>query len=296
MKRLFLPIFVFLLLACNSALLGAFELEVLAGVDGMTFNPDKTSAHTEPDMDTEFVSYPYLLANVSFRQYITEILNFSVNLERDNVLQNSINAVLGAKTDFINVNFGIFMGLTDKFTRPDAGITGNLELIAFKIVYLSVYGSSTLGVQYGFTSNNYRETAGIKLGFSLGNATLSVSSGMKSFSRQIEDDIFLDDTLHRFLLNLDFLIKDFNISGYVNVGYQSYSRVYKKDALEFTDSLNAYLAGFGVHWHNKPLGVKLGFEMPFILSAEFPMTVTKEYLLFSRLYAGIVYSFDKGKL
>jgi len=293
MKRLFLPLFVFFTLACNSAFLRAFELEVLAGVNGMTFNPNKTDAYTEPDTDKEFISYPYFLTNVNFRHNITEILNFSANIERDNILQNSISAVLGAKTDFINVNFGVFMGLTDKFNKPDAGITGNLELIALKTVYLSLSGMSTLGAQYGFTSGTSREAGKIKLGFSMGSAILSLSSEVKSLSKEIEDGIFTDDILQKYLVNLDFLIKDFNTSGYVNAGYQVYSRVYKKDALEFTDRISAYFAGFGFHWHHKPWAFKAGFEMPFILSAEFPMTVTKEYLLFSRLYAGIVYSFDK---
>jgi len=291
MKRFFIHFSLFLLFLCNSAFLGAFELEIGVGINGLTYDPDKISAYSEPDTEKEFTNYSYFLANVNFRQNISEILNFSLNFERDNVLQNSLSAVFGAKTDFINVNFGVFMGFPDKFTQSDTGITGNLEFLAFKTILLSVSGLSTLGAQYDFTSNNSRETAKIKLGFYIGSLVPSFSAEMKSFSREVETGIFKDDTLYRFLLNMDFLLKDFIISGYVNAGYQVYSRVYKKDA-EYTDKLNSYLAGFGFYWHGKPLGFKLGLEVPFLLSAKSPMTVSNEYLSFTKAYAGLVLTIE----
>jgi hypothetical protein len=295
MKRFLLPLFVFLLFICNSAFLKASELEILGGFNGLTYNPDKTDAYSEPDTEKHFTYYPFGLANVNFRHDISEILNFSLNIERDNVLQNSFSTILGVKTDYINVNFGVFAGLTDKFTRPDAGITGNLELIAAEILFLSISGSSTIGTQYSFTSNNARETAGIKLGVWIGNTIPSISAEMKNFSRQVEDNIFTDDTLYRFSFKLDFLIKNTNTSGYVNTGYQVYSRTYKKETLEFTDSLSSYFAGFGLYWQSKPLGFKIGAEMPFVITPEAPMTAahfTKDYFLFSKAYAGVVFTFE----
>jgi hypothetical protein len=293
MRRFFSPLFALLMLICNSAFLRAFELEVLGGYNGLSFNPYKIEAYSEPNKDKEFIYFPFFLANVNVRHNISEIMHLSFNFERDNVLQNSFSTIFGVKTDYINVDFGFFAGMADKITKPDAGIIGNLELIASKAVFLSISGSSTLGVKYGFTSNNFRETAGVKLGFWAGSTIPSFSADIKSFSRQVEDDIIIDDTLYRFLFNMDFLIKNTNTTGYFNTGYQVYSRVYKKDALEFTDALNSYLAGFGFHWHRKPMGFKIGVEVPFILSAVSPMTVTNNYLRFSKAYAGFVYSFDR---
>jgi hypothetical protein len=293
MKRFLLPLLVFFILICNSAFLGAFELEVLGGFNGFSFNPYKTDAYSEPDTDKEFTFYPYWLGNINFRQNISEILNFYVNIERDNVLQNSLSALFGAKTDYINVKFGVFMGLTNEFTIPDAGIIGNLELILDKTLFLSLSGSSTLGTPYGFTSNNSRETAGIKLGTWTGSIIPSISADLKSLSKQGENDVFTDDTLYRFLVNLDFLLKNSNVTGYVNGGYQVYSRVIKKETLEFTDSLSTYLAGFGLYWHGKPLGFKIGAEVPFLISSKSTMAISNKYLFFSKVYVGFVYTFEK---
>jgi hypothetical protein len=294
MKRLFLPIFVFLLLAGGWGLLGAFELEVVGGVDGLTFQPDKTSAYTEPDTDKQFKPYPFGLINITFRHNFSETLNFCVNFEKDNILQNSINAVFGVKTDYFSVKFGPFLGLIDNFNVPDAGITGNMEVTIPGIIFLSIGGSSTLGSKYEYTGDNYRETAGIKLGFWLENAIPSFSVNIKSFSRQIEESLAVEDTLFRFLYNMEFYAKNSNVSGYVNLGYQAYTRVYKRGGLEFSDELNSWLTGFGLSWQViKPLCLKAGVEMPFFVSATEPMTIEPEFWSLLKIYAGFVYSFDK---
>ncbi|WP_461246784.1 hypothetical protein, partial [Treponema sp. R6D11] len=99
-------------------------------------------------------------------------------------------------------------------------------------------------------------------------------------------------TLYRFLFNLDFLVKNTNTTGYVNGGYQVYSRTYKKDTFGITDKLNSYFAGFGLYWKGKPMGFKIGAEIPFIISAEDPITINGNYLLYSKAYAGFVFTFD----
>jgi hypothetical protein len=291
MKRFLLPLFVFLLFISNSAFLAASELEILGGINGLTYDPDKIDAYSEPDTPKEFTKYQYILANVNFRHNISEILNFSLIFERDNVLRNSLSTLFGVKTDYINVDFGLFTGLTDKFDGLDVGITGNLELIAANILFFSISGSSTLGERYTFTSNNSRETAGAKLGFWVGDAIPSISADMKTFSRKDEFNTFTD-LFYRFSFNLDFLLKNINSSGYINTGYQVYSRNYKKEGDKFTDSLSSYFAGLGFYWHNEPVGFKVGAEVPFIISAEDPMTVSKNYFLFSKLYAGVVITFE----
>jgi len=295
MKRFLLSLLAFALFICNSAFSGASELEILGGFNGFTYDPNKTDAYSEPKKEKEFLYYPFLLANINFRHNISEIMNFSLNVERDNVLQNSLSTLFGVKTDYVNVNFGIFAGLTDKVSMPDTGFTGNLELVAAEILFFSISGSSTVGTQYGFTANNFRETAGAKLGFCIGNFIPSISADMKTFSR-IEDDISMSDTLYKFSFKLDFFIKNTNTSGYVNGGYQTYSRLYKKEVkdvmTDYKDSLTSYFVGFGLYWHDKPAGFKIGTEMPFMVIPEEPMIAASNNPLFLKAYAGVVFTFD----
>ena len=291
MKRLFLPIFVFLLLAGGIGLLGAFEVEVIGGVDGFTFKPDQTWAYTEPDTEKQFIPFKYWLASASFRYNISESLNWSINYERDNLMQNSVNALFGAKTDYFNVKFGPFLGFTDDFSIPDAGIIGNLELNLPGIVSLSIAGSSTLGSQYNFTSHTYRETAEVKLGFWIQNAIPSFSANIKFLSRQMDESVVVDDILFRYLFTLELFTKNHSVSGLINLGYQTYKRIYKKSNTEFPDKLSSWLAGVQVNWQIfRFLCLKAGFEMPLFISAEDPMTVTQEPFLTSRLYGGVVLS------
>jgi len=291
MKRLFLPIFVFLLLASGMNLLGAYELEVIGGVNGFTFPPDKTMAYYDPDSQNLFTPYIYGLVNIAFRHNISDILNWSVNFERDNIQKNSVSALFGAKTDLFNVKFGPFIGFIDDFAIPDAGIIGSLDLNIPGIIFLTISGSSTLGSQFDFTSPNYRETAGIKLGFWMENAIPSFSANIKFFSRQINDLLVIEDTLYRYLFNLELFAKSSNVSGFINLGYQTYKKVYKKGRSESSDELNSGLAGFGVNWQiNRPLCIKVSLEVPLFVSAIEPMTVEQEPLTFSKFYAGVVYT------
>jgi len=292
MKRFLLPLLVLLLFICNTAFSGASELEILGGFNGLTYNPSKIDAYSEPDTGKVFTYYPFWLANINFRHNISELMNFRLNIERDNILQNSLSTLFGVKTDYINVNFGIFAGLTDKLAIPDAGITGNLELTSEKALFFSVSGSSTLATRYSFTSNNFRETAGVRLGVWIGNTIPSISADMKTFSKHIEGDISTNDTLYKFSFKLDFLVKNTNTSGYVIGGYQIYSRTYKREKIAFTDTLNSYFTGFGLYWYDKPVGFKIGIEVPFIILPKYPMTAAPTYLLFSKAYAGFVFTFD----
>jgi len=291
MKRLFLPIFVFLLLMGGIGLLGAYELEVMGGVNGFTFQPDKTRAYYDPDSENLFTPYDYWLVNITFRHNISETLNWSVIFERDNVLKNSISALFGAKMDLFNVKFGPFIGFIDDFVIPDVGIIGSLDLNLPGIVSLTISGSSTLGSQFDFTSANYRETAGIKLGFWMENAIPSFSANIKFYSRQINDLLVIDDTLFRYLFNLELFAKNSNISGFINLGYQTYKKVYKKGRSESSDEISSALVGFGLNWQiMRSLCLKAGLEIPLLVSAIDPMTVDQEPLLFSKVYAGIVYT------
>jgi len=293
MRRLFLPIFVFLLLVGGNGLLEAFELDVIWGVNNLTFDPEKTSSYTESGTEIELKPYLYKLVNLSIRHDISETLNFCLNIERDNILQDSVNAEFGIKTDNFGVKFGPFLGVVDYYHISDIGITGILELIAPGAVFLSIDGSSTLSVPYGLIGNNSRETAGIKLGFWMGNIIPSFSASIKSLSSQEEENLVLDDTLYKFLASLDFFAKNSNVSGYISYGYQVYTRVYKKGGLESSDKLSTLLAGFGLNFQvTRPLEFKIGFEMPFRFSTTEPITAPKFWFI-SKAYAGFVYTFAK---
>jgi hypothetical protein len=291
MKRLFLPIFVLLLLAGGVGLLGAIELEFMWGVDGFTLPLDKTSAYAEPGAEKQFLPYAYWLVNMSFSHNISESLDLYINFERDKLLQNSINALFGAKTDYFNVKFGPFLGLLDDFSIPDIGIIGNMELNIPGIVSLSISGSSTLGSQYAFTSQTNRETAGAKIGFWIDNVIPSFSAIINYISRQPEEFIVIDDTLLKYYLSMEFYAKNSNISGFINLGYQTLKRIYKRGDLEFSDELSSWLAGFGISWQIiRQLCIKAEIEIPFFISSPEPLIVTQESLLFSRLFTGVVYS------
>jgi len=256
----------------------------------MTFHPDKTRTYAESG--DEFGPYPYALGNISLRRDITKSLSFNINLERDNILQNSMNIRLISRTDHFKFEFGPFLGLTDSAGKPDAGIIGELELTFPGIFYISIHGSSTLGSKIDKFSPNTRETLGTKTGFWIKSTVISLYADYKSLSWQKEEYLTIRDANVRFCACLDFFGKNSKVTGNVFTGYQKYYRYYKRGNLETSDALSSWLAGAEFNFQvTRPLGIIIGFEVPFYNVPENPLTVTNRFILLSKLYAGFVYSF-----
>jgi len=280
-----------LIILSNYSVLGAFELEITAGVDGMTFHPDKKRPLS--DSNEIFEPYPYGLANFNFKQDVTESIFFSINIERDKILQNSLDLRVASRTDRFKFEFGPFIGMTDDFEIPDIGVIGELELTFPGIFFISISGSSTLGAQIDFLSSNSRQTAGAKAGFWLGSLIMSVSANYKNLSRQKEEYLFVVDTLTRFGGSMDFYAKNSRTTGSFYGGYQIYSAEFIRGTLETSDKLNSWYAGAQLQWQvTQPLELKIGFEIPFKHAPVSSFTITEEFMLLSKIYAGFIYTFD----
>jgi len=290
MKRLFLQyVCIVLLLFGGAGILSAYELEFTAGVNGMTFHPDKTRAYT--DTGDIFEAYPFGLGALNFRHDVSETFSFSINLERDNILKNSLNAMLKSRTDNFRFEFGPFFGLPDGLEFPDTGIIGELELAFPGIFFISISGSSSLGSHIDFFSENSRETAGVKAGFWIKGTVLSFSASYKNLARQEEEFLIVTDSLTRYCGSLDFYAKRSRVTGSFFGGYQTYSRNYKRGNLDFSDVLSAWYAGMELKIQvSKPLELKFGLEIPIKNIPVEPLIITDDFIFLSKAYAGFVYS------
>jgi len=298
MKRLFLQYICLVLLFTGSfGLLGALELEINGGMNRLTFHPDRTRAHTEPETSKEFGEYPFALANFSIRHDITNTMAFSFNYERDNILQNNVNFRFVTRSDHFKIDFGPFVGIFDDLSMPDAGIMGTFELTLPGIAFLSLSVVSSLGTQFDFTSENFRESLEGKLGFWLPGMILSVSANTRNLSRySVEDENILtrDDFLTRYTTGINFYSKNSPISLDLNAGHQTMRRIYKRGTgiWEYTDQLESFFGNFELQLQvSKPVRVKLGFEMPFFIKSKEPMTVVPEFWNLYKASAGFVYTF-----
>lgn len=272
-------------------------MELTGGINLMTYHPDRTRAHSEPDNETsEFSYYPMGIANFRLGGDINDFLGFKINLERDNILQNSLNITFSARTDFFKLEFGPFVGLCDSFDTPDGGIIGGLELSLPGIAALSISGFTTLGTSFDFTSNNYREGLEAGLRLWLPKTIITASAGTKGLSRSKEGELgtlVRYDDLKRLMLNLDFYSKGSPVVVTVKGGYQIYSREYERGNTKINDTVNSFFAGFDIQLEiSSSFKLKAGGEIPFMLSAEEPMTVTSEFLNLSKFTIGFIANLD----
>ena len=282
-----------LFFAGSLSFLGALEIEFAGGVNNLTFHPQSELEYGEGNRRLQ--AYPYGLLNLIIRGDLSGILSYDISIERDNILQNSITGALITRTDNFRFEFGLFMGISDKFDTPDMGFTGNIEFTLPGIGYLSLSGSSTLGDYMAFTSNNRRETAEIKLGYwLLDNFILTLSAETKSFTRHYGTPNLtaIRDQLTRYQFSIEYYDKNSPYTVRLDTGYETLSRAYTRgNRIPAKDELNALFAGVELNWQiTHPIRIKAGIEIPINITPVAPLTVAPG-LGFFKAYAGITYSF-----
>lgn len=295
MKRLFFTLLCLVLLFCNQGgLLGALEMEVIAGVNNLTFQPDRTQAHSSSS-NSQFQASPFFIGNISIKGSVSEIINLNINYIRDNILQNNLDLRLSAQTEFFNFEVGAFVGLTDNLDKPDAGIIGNIDFTYPGIIFISLGGSSTLGTSYEMSSANFRETVNLKIGFWLPYVIPSFSLTTKSLTRQVDSGsgtfLTINDYLVRIMASADFYSKRHSATLRIDAGYEILKRDYASAGVTDRDRLSAFFAGFEVKWNvNDSLKFLIGGEVPFMVKITEPVTSTNDFSLFSAR-AGFIYTF-----
>jgi hypothetical protein len=273
---------------------GALEIGAIGGVDNLTFHPDRVTPHGESVKYKQFQAYPYGFGDLFLKDEISSNVGYNLFISRDNILQNSISAKITTSSDYLNVEFGPFVGINDHFDKPDVGISGAFELAIPGIAFLGFSGSSSLGSKHEFMSKNSRETAQVKLGFWLPNVIPSVSAGTKSYTRRLEDSTEIRDELLRLQGSLDFHGKDIPVIFRLDGGYEVLTRSYKNE-IEITDKIDAIFVGAEVKWQvTQPLRIIAGFELPVKYTAAEPMENPDNMFKLFKAHAGITYTFFKN--
>jgi len=272
-------------------------MELTGGVNGMTYHPETNKTHSElGNSDKEFSPYPMGLMNFRLIGDINDTMSYKIKIDRDNVLQNSVNIALLAKTDYFMMEFGPFVGVCDNFDIPDAGISGAMEVSLPGIFSFSLAGSTTIGSNLEFTSNNFREILEAKLMLWFPGMLLTGTVNTRSLDRYSEDSegnsLIRNNSLTRFMLGLDFYSKSWPVVVNLEGGYQIYSRKHTYGNRYNTDEIKSYFGGLRLDVHvSESLKIITGLEIPFLITSEEPMTVTPEFMNLCKFTAGFAYTF-----
>ena len=293
LTAILLGIFLF----CSNRPLGAVEVELIGGVNFLTYLPNKSRAYIDPDLEKkEFQPFPFGFGKFSIKNDLAENMAFSINLIRDNIIRNNIEGIFIAETEYFSFQLGPFLGMPDpdnnKLDKPFFGLLSNIELSYPGIVFLELSGSITLGQEFEFTSGHYRETGGLRLGFWLPSAIPSVSVNYKNF-KKIDPFLTIHDTLTRYQFSIDFYSKKYPATFRVDAGYQTLTRFYDNDITEaLTDELSNFFAGFELRWQtSNTIKMIFGAELPVYNIAEPPMTAP-DFFRMPKATIGFIFSRD----
>jgi len=269
---------------------GALELELSGGLNNLTFHPDRVTGHSVSRNYKKFQSYPFFVGDFVMQSNSFEKLGFKIHFSRDNILRNSLYGQVKANLDYVNLEFGPFIGMDDSLGVPEVGIKGGFEVTFPGIVFFSLNGSSSLASKYDFFSDNTRETAEFRIGFWVPHVIPSISASIKGYTRRPDDTVELRDELIRLQLSADINTKNFPLLVRIDAGYEILSRSYdreKSNGSSIKDELSAVFVGAEAKMQvNKMVKVILGFEIPVYCITEEPMEKPLSFSLF-KAQAGI---------
>ena len=285
MKTVFSYTCVILMIIFPIGLIGALELEVSGGLNNFSWNPEKAAA------GGVFEPYQSFVFKAGLKGDISKAWSFDVNIERDNILQNNIDFRLKTMTDNFGFEFGIFTGINDSFNALSMGISGALQLNWHGILYASIGGSSTIGSQFDFTGNNFRESAELKIGFTLPVVIPVLYICTKSYTENTDTSSTINK-LDRFGLNAEFYFsKTSPVSFSVGGGYQSLTWTHK-DAAQTADEISAIYAGFDIQYSvSKNLRFMLGGEIPLVVIPTPPLKSSEEFWMMFKAFGGVSIKF-----
>ena len=251
----------------------------------MAWQPEVNVTHGIFDPRTVFIG------NMSLRGEISSAWAFSFNIERDNILWNSVDFRLKTRTDYFSFEFGAFTGMSDAFGASDMGILGSMELTWPGIMFFSIGGLSTIGTLFDFTGEDFRESAELKLGFWLPFVIPVLSMNTRSYTEHINNWV-CRTTLTRLQLSAEFFNKTSPVSFIVMGGYQTLMRDYLVPVYENpADGISSLYLGFDFQYSIvKNFRIIIGGEVPVVLFPDEHLKLQNE-LAAIKYYFGFILSY-----
>jgi hypothetical protein len=281
---LFVLVFIGALLLSPCGSLGAVEVEVTAGMGNLAFDPNRKKAFDEEI--TQFAGYDFIMGGLNVKGDILDKFGYNVRFNRDIILQNTLSGSFLVDLDYVNFEFGPFVGILSTPEKVmNVGLTGGIGFAYPGIIFLSVKGASTIGTQFEYRGDYSQESGEVVIGFWLPHVIPTASASVKSFTKLDKNYILIRDECIRYQASAEIFAKNFPLTLRFDFGYETLTRSYKNkkwdtdsgDPDEVNDDVRidevmAMFVGGEVKWQiSKHLRIIAGYEMPIYTWAEKPV-------------------------
>ena len=281
-----------LILILISGNLSALEIEFGGGGSNLAFDPNREKSLG--DDEKQFYSSFSPLGYIFLKDEFTDKIGFNIRYEKDIILRNRLGGIIAVNLNYLKMEFGPTMSVFNTYEQPlNIGIQGGLQLAYPGIIFGTFKGSSSIGSQNGIPGDNSQSTAEVNLGFWLPNVIPVLSVSTKSFTKQEDDDLLIQDQLTRYQFSADVFSKNVPFTIRIDMGYESLKRSYKNEnSSSDTDELKAIYFGFEGRWRVvTPLCLIFSLEMPVHSWASQPMKNPDKDLILYQFFAGASLTF-----
>ncbi|MDR1308048.1 MAG: hypothetical protein LBK74_10810 [Treponema sp.] len=273
----------------SGGLLFGLDLSAVMGGGNLSFNPRED----EPLGSGEFTGHPYPFGRIVLTDRVSETLGYSVSLERDPVLRNTLNGELRVTAGLFSFSLGPLFGLFDTRENPlKPGVSAGIGVDLPGIIFASLRGGAVFGSLH--EKGDYTlETGSIALGFWLPNLINTLSFTAKQFTLFQAEDLLTEDELLRFCYRVEIYSKNVPYTVSIDMGYQTLIRSYDGPLVREKDTYHALFLGFETALTIRPLFTLLfGAEIPVYSWGKAPLT-RGDHAWFVRGFAGFRWTIEK---
>lgn len=270
----------------------ALEFEAVAGAGNMVFDP--AAEHSLGVHNETFQPPNLVLGHFSLAGKLSDTIEFDLRIERDLLLLNRVQGLIGMDTEYLDFKIGPVMGPFNTEEKPlGAGISAGFLLEYPGVVFAALSGSA-LGYETVFSGDYVQNTVEASAGFWIPHVVFILSMNTKLFTRRMNDLLLVRDELTRYGFSADVFSKNVPYTIRIDMGYQTLKRSYIPGSAGSSDSdiIKSLYLGFEGTWRVRgPLKLILGLEMPVFSWAEQPLkSPGRETVLYSA-HAGISWTF-----
>jgi len=241
MKPILQSLFLCILLVQASGTVSGIDISLYGSLGNIAFDTSRSTALS--DVNQAFSENLTFYGIAQLDQKIAENTNFTILLNRDPILRNSLYTTIAYDTGYAKITVGPFFGLFNSSSSMiTSGLSTTLTMTLPGIIYGSFRSDTTIGAGVTLPGDYIQQQSALAIGLWGPNTLTSFKLSTKTFTYKKTTSQTIVDKVTNYDWVTEVFKKYIPYTATITLGYQSLKRSYI-DVTTSDDELAAFMIG-----------------------------------------------------